>query len=134
MDEEIKETLDGKIQSELENLPLLDEEGAGKVVNNLETLYKLRLEEKKLELEENDRYSRRVLEEEKNDRELKIKEEQLAVDKRNSWIKLGLGIFEVGVPLTVYAHFVKRGFKFEETGTFCSKTFMDLFKKISPKK
>ena len=132
MDEEIKELLDERIREGLNNLTF-DEEGATEAVKNLEILYKLRIEEEKIEFNADDQYNRRVLEESKNNKELQIKEKQQKIDTINSAVKLGVGLLELTVPLVVYSHFVKMGFKFEETGAFTSKTFMDLFRKISPK-
>ena len=114
MDEEIKELLDERIREGLNNLTF-DEEGGTEALKNLEILYKLRIEESK------------------NNKELQIKEKQQKIDTINSAVKLGVGLLELTVPLVVYSHFVKMGFKFEETGAFTSKTFMDLFRKISPK-
>ena len=64
MDEEIKELLDERIREGLNNLTF-DEEGATEAVKNLEILYKLRIEEEKIEFNADDQYNRRVLEESK---------------------------------------------------------------------
>lgn len=49
------------------------------------------------------------------------------------WSKLGVEVAGVILPLTLYAVFLGRGFKFEETGAYVSKTFMNLIGQIKPK-
>jgi hypothetical protein len=69
---------------------------------------------------------------------LKNDEKRSNVDEKDKWIerliKIGLGLLEIGAPLTLYAVFLNRGFKFEETGTYTSTTFRNLFGRFGPKK
>lgn len=55
-------------------------------------------------------------------------------EKRNRFIdhiiRIGLGLVEIGAPLMFYAVWMKRGFKFEESGTFTSQTFRNLWSKF----
>lgn len=55
-------------------------------------------------------------------------------EKRNKFIeqciRVGLGLIEIGAPLIFYAAWMKRGLKFEESGTFTSQTFRGLMSKF----
>lgn len=136
MDEEIKELLDEEIKSRIENLetvsPGTDEDNDA--VSNLNTLYKLRLEEKKIDADVDDKNARRVQENEKNEREFDLKEQQADGEKKQTIVKLVLGTCEIVVPLIFSAHWLKRGFKFEEDGILTSTTMRGLFNGIFPKK
>jgi hypothetical protein len=47
---------------------------------------------------------------------------------------LGIEIIGIGLPLIFYASWMRRGFKFEETGTYTSTTFKGLFNRFKPTK
>lgn len=136
MDEEIKKLLDEEIKSRIENLatvsPGIDEDND--VVSNLNTLYKLRLEEKKIDADVDDKNARRVQENEKNEREFDLKEQQADEEKKQTIVKLVFGTCEIVIPLIFSAHWLKRGFKFEEDGILTSTTMRGLFNGIFPKK
>lgn len=107
MDVKIKEALERELISELNKLNTLDPstDEYNKVVNNLEKLYKLHIEESKSNK-----------------------------DDFFKWLKLGVEITGIILPLSVYAVFLGRGFRFEETGSYCSKTFSNLIGLIRPSK
>lgn len=69
---------------------------------------------------------------------LKNDENRSNGDEKDKWvdrvIKIGLGLLEIGAPLALYAVFLNKGFKFEETGTYTSTTFKNLFGRIGPKR
>lgn len=46
--------------------------------------------------------------------------------KINFGARLAFDALSLGLQLAAYSCFIKAGFKFEETGTFCSKTFRDV--------
>ncbi len=113
------ELLNARISETLNALPNLEAGEREKRVRELESMYKLRIEEAKVE------------------KEVKLKgaEHQDAVfqaqaeahERRiNFWAKLAFDAMALGLQLVAYSAFVKAGFKFEETGTFCSKTFRDV--------
>ena len=89
-------------------------------VEAIEKLYKTRMDEIKLDRDfENDYlYKQHEAEEQIKDRHVKI----------------AMGTAELLVPLIFYAIWMKKGFKFEETGTFTSSTFRGLFSKFKPTK
>ena len=112
--EKSKRTLDDEIQDLLGNLSDLeaDSEEYSKITKNLDTLYKLKIEEEK---------NKTDVEENKHQNKLRIV----------GYILEGAGIV---LPLMFYGIWMKKGFKFEETGTYTSKTFMNLQHFFKPTK
>lgn len=49
-------------------------------------------------------------------------------------VKVGIALTEIVVPLAFYGIWMKQGFKFEETGSFTSTTFKNLFNRFRPTK
>ena len=49
-------------------------------------------------------------------------------------VNVFLGLTGVGLPLAFYAYWMNKGFQFEQTGTFTSSTFKNLFKVFKPTK
>ena len=83
----------------------------------------LQIKREQLELERESK-TRALLDSEKEFRERKI----------DRWIKIGTTVLEITLPLMFYAHWMRKGFKFEETGTFTSTTFRGLFSHFKPTK
>lgn len=54
--------------------------------------------------------------------------------KTERYVKIGIAAAELVVPLVFYGVWMKRGFKFEESGTFTSSTFRGLFNRFKPTK
>lgn len=54
--------------------------------------------------------------------------------KRMDYIKLGMDAASIVLPLIFYGHWMNKGMKFEETGTFTSKTFMNFLNRMKPTK
>lgn len=112
--EKNKRTLDDEIQDLLENLEDLEADGEeyAKTTKYLDTLYRLKIEEEKTKSD---------IEENKNQRKFRV----------IGYVLEGAGIV---LPLIFYGKWMKRGFKFEETGTFTSKTFTGLQRFFKPTK
>lgn len=112
--EETKRTLDDEIQDLLENLKDLeaDSEEYSKTTKSLDTLYRLKIDEEK---------NKSDIEESKNQTKFRV----------IGYVLEGAGIV---LPLIFYGRWMKRGFKFEETGTFTSKTFTGLQRFFKPTK
>ena len=116
MDGETRKLLNEEIETEFRNLYTL---GAGseehaKAVEDLAKLYRLKIDEDKIHVEE---------------------DVKLTQTMKDWWIDLGkMGVEAMGVilPLMFYAAWMRRGFKFEETGTFTSTTFRGLFSRFRP--
>ena len=90
----------------------------------------LELKQKELELKD----SQYMLERDTKEKEVESTEKELKERKIDRYVKMGLAIAELILPLTFYAYWMKRGLKFEETGTFTSTTFRGLFGHFRPTK
>jgi len=106
MAEKIKDLLGEEIKSEIRDLSSLP---SGKekstAIEDLVKLYKLRIEETR------------------NESDIQFKKYQLGVE-----------IASIVLPLIFYGIWMRKGFKFEETGTFTSTTFRGLFNRFRPTK
>lgn len=132
MDEqkEIKDLLEEVIRSEIETLPRLQpgSKEHSEAVDSLTKLYRLHIEET-----ENDRAFLRKSEESTNqDLELRLKKVQLSEDVKTRYFRVGVDVAGIVLPLVFYGIWMRRGFKFEENGTFTSTTFRGLFSKFRP--
>ncbi|RZS92121.1 hypothetical protein [Cuneatibacter caecimuris] len=154
MSENIKELLNEEIAAEIQAISSLNSgsEEKSKAIEDLAKLYRLRIEETKSELDAEDKRSRRTLDSEANVRENEIKksqlDEQIKADvqdeqyKRSQldeqvkdrYFKLGIAAAELLIPLMFYGIWMRKGFKFEETGTYTSTTFRGLFNRFRPTK
>ena len=67
-----------------------------------------------------------------HDREEAYKQRQLKEQSIDRYVKVGIAAAELIAPLIFYAVWMRRGFKFEETGTFGSTTFRNLFNRFKP--
>lgn len=154
MSEDIKELLNEEIAAEIQAISALDSgsEEKSKAIEDLAKLYRLRIEETKSELDAEDKRSRRTLESEASIRENEIKKSQLdeqikadvqdeqykrsQLDERvkDRYFKLGIAAAELLIPLMFYGIWMRKGFKFEETGTYTSTTFRGLFNRFRPTK
>lgn len=131
MEDRIKEMLDERIQSQIEYIASLDDddENKTKAIDDLVQLYKLRIEESKNDKELEEKKERRLMELEQ---EALKAENDLKEQRKDRIIKIVLTAAEVGLPLLFYGRWMKKGFKFEETGSFSSTTFRGLFSKFKP--
>ncbi|MCK0089099.1 hypothetical protein K5I21_25160 [[Clostridium] symbiosum] len=154
MGENVKDLLNEEIAAEIQAISSLDSgsEEKSKAIEDLVKLYRLRIEETKSELDAEDKRSRRTLESEANVRENEIKksqlDEQIKADvqdeqyKRSQldeqvkdrYFRLGIAAAELLIPLMFYGIWMRKGFKFEETGTYTSTTFRGLFNRFRPTK
>lgn len=92
-------------------------------IENLATLYKLKIEETRNYLDLDDKTATRKLEKEKMEKEIK-----------DRYFKLGVDVAGIVLPLIFYATWMRKGLKFEETGTFTSTTFKGLINRFRPTK
>lgn len=127
---EIKERLEEVIQIHVDYLkglnPSSDE--YANATDALNTLYKLKLEEDKLDMS----YQEDVLKEKQIDIDKELKEKELDEQKKGRLIQLGLAVGNLALPLMFYNKWMKAGFKFETDGTFTSQTFKNLFSRFRP--
>lgn len=140
MSDNIRELLDEEIESNLEVLKTLPpgSEEYQKVVGTLGKLHSLRIEELKVGDENVDRYVKREIEKQNFEAEMNFKREMHDVDAvanaKDQYIKYGLEVVGIVLPLIFYGIWMNKGFKFEETGSFTSTTFRGLIGKFKPKK
>lgn len=137
MDENsIKELLSEEIAEEIQALSTLEAGSKEKstAIDDLTKLYKLRIEENKSEWEADEKYNRRVMEDESNTRDDELKQIQIAEQVKDRYFRLGIAAAELMIPLMFYGIWMKKGFKFEETGTYTSTTFRGLFNRFRPTK
>lgn len=97
-------------------------------------LYKLRIEENKSEWDADEKYDRRVMEGEANTKDDELKQKQLEEQVKERYFRVGVAAAELMVPLIFYGIWMRKGFKFEETGTYTSKTFTGLINRFKPTK
>lgn len=141
MDEEIRKALESEILKEFDDLNYL---AAGSreqqtAIENITKLYRLGLEEAKTDADWDEVCNRRSVEDrreqnelDKQTREEQLKQEQLVEQKKDRYFRFGLEAAGLILPMMFYAAWMKRGFKFEETGTFTSTTFRGLFNRFRP--
>lgn len=124
---EIKELLEKEIVACIKDLSLLTVGSKEKssAVEDLATLYKLRIEETKIELETSEKIEARKSDD-------RIRMFQLDKEVIDRYLRLGIDVANVVAPMMFYAVWMDRGFKFEETGTFTSNTFRGLFSRFKP--
>ena len=129
MDEEIRKLLEEEIKTEIRDLSTLEPGSKEKstAIEDLAKLYKLRIEETKNEWDFNEKYESR-------DSDIQFKKEQLEEQVKDRYFRFGVEAAGIILPLIFYAAWMKRGFKFEETGTYTSTTFRGLFNRFKPTK
>ena len=129
MNEEIRDLLGEEIKTEIRNLSTLEpgSEEKSTAIDDLAKLYRLRIEETRNEWDFNEKYESRYS-------DIQFKKDQLEEQVKDRYFRLGLEAAGIILPLIFYAVWMKRGVKFEETGTFTSTTFRGLFNRFRPTK
>lgn len=127
-EKEIRDLLEEEIRSEFGKLSTLNlgSKEHSEAIDSVVKLYKLNIEET-----ENEREFMRKCDESTNASiELGLKETQARDDRLNRYLRVGVEAAGVVLPLVFYGIWMRRGFKFEETGTFTSQTFKGLINKF----
>ncbi len=152
--EQLKDLLSEEIKTQIQDLSKLNPGSAekSKAVDDLATLYKLKIDETKMELDFDEKQERRKMDKENRlkddalkerqlrteesvrERDEQIRKDQLAEQVKDRIMRLGIAAAEIILPLIFYSKWMKKGFKFEETGTFTSTTFRGLFNRFKPTK
>lgn len=127
--EETKTMLNEAIERQFSKLEedSFDTEKRSKAVNDLDKLYRLKIDEMRTESEITEKVERRVTDE-------LIRKQEIKERIKNRFIELGIGLSGIILPLIFYGKWMKEGLKFEETGTFTSMTFRGLFNNFKPTK
>lgn len=129
MGEENRSLLEEEIRAEIKHLGSL-ESGSQEhttAVDSLTKLYKLKLEEDKNTYERLDKIENREIDQES-------KTAQMAESVKDRYFRFGMAAAELVLPLMFYGVWMRRGFKFEQDGTFTSQTFRGLFSRFRPTK
>lgn len=132
----IEELLNEEIAAEIQALSGLNSGSKEKstAIDDLTKLYKLRIEENKSIWDADEKYNRRVMEDEANTRDDEVKRTQIAEQVKDRYFRVGIAAAELMIPLMFYGIWMKKGFKFEETGTITSSTFKGLISRFRPTK
>lgn len=144
---EIKTLLDDVIETEIEHLKGLPsgKEERASAIRDLAALHKLRIEEIKAQTDADEKCERRVMDSDarqaelagKNadrDREETFQNRQLKEQKIDRYVRVVVAGVELVLPLMFYGIWMRRGFKFEESGVYSSTTFKNLFNRFRPTK
>ena len=123
--EEINDMLEAEIKDEIDNLSLLEFGGKEHTaaVSSIEKLYNLRMESDKFQKCEDSK-----------DREEAVKREQIKAEAISRNLKTAVEVLGLVVTTGVGIWVTVKGFKFEETGTFCSTTLRNSIPWFKPKK
>jgi hypothetical protein len=129
MIEDIRDLLEEEIKTEIRNLSTLEAGSKEKstAIEDLAKLYRLRIEETRNEWDFNEKYESR-------NGDMRLKKDQLEEQVKDRYFRLGVEAASIILPLIFYAAWMKRGFRFEETGTYTSTTFRSLFNRFKPTK
>lgn len=143
MEQDNKIKLDEVISTAIDGLDALEDGSDEKkqAVEDLAKLYRLRIDEEKAIWESSEKLDRQDMEKNQHEADNKLREEdltlreaQMKADKTHRYISYGLEAAGIVLPLIFYGTWMRRGFKFEENGTFTSTTFRSLFGKFKPTK
>ena len=123
MKDRIQKKLDEVIESELDNVvDAMTEEDKAKALTNVTELYKLRVEDSKLEQAKNEKLS-----------EQDVREAQLKGQKIDRWINLGLQIGLTVGGWLMFSMWQRREMKFELEGTPTTPMFRNILSQMTPK-
>lgn len=129
MADNISEQLDDVIEKRLKEFDYydLDSENTKQAVEAIEKLYKLKIEERKVEGELYEKQKTRENEED-------VKNKELCEKRVDRWVNGAITVASTAASLVFYSVWMCKGFKFEETGSFTSTTFKGLFNRFRPMK
>ncbi|MDD3204218.1 MAG: hypothetical protein PHS74_00565 [Lachnospiraceae bacterium] len=129
MNDETKGLLEETIKEEINNLTTLKtgSEEKSTAIEDIAKLYKLKIDESKVV---NDAQEKEI----QRKTDTSLKEQQLTEQTKERYFRFGAEAAGIILPLIFYATWMRKGFKFEESGTFTSTTFRGLFQKFKPTK
>lgn len=129
MNDETKGLLEETIKEEINNLTTLKtgSEEKSTAIEDIAKLYKLKIDESKVVNDAQEKEIQRITEN-------SLKEQQLTEQTKERYFRFGAEAAGIILPLIFYATWMRKGFKFEESGTFTSTTFRGLFQKFKPTK
>lgn len=147
MNEDIIAMLDEQMKAGLEGLSGLTvgSKEYTEAVEGLAKLYRLRIDDSKAAMEYNkeiddDNFRHEQMEQEQKqhqeqaEREEQSRKEQLAEQKKDRYIRIGIAAAELVVPLVFFAKIYQMGYDLEKDGTFTVQTLKNLIRFIKPTK
>ena len=139
MENTIEGLLDDVIKSELEKVKdsTMSPEEKRTMVEYLVKLNSIQTERKEIKCKENELELKHLELEDKIEVQTDDKAYKEVLAKREmlqTFVKGGIEVFGVVAPIMFYSAWMKRGLRFEETGTYTSQTFKGLFGKFKPTK
>ena len=125
MKEEKVLKLDEVIEKGLETLSLIElgTDASEAVIDDLVKLHNLKMENLKMGEELTDR-----------DMNRDVIVQQVEEREKDRKIRLCLDSASIIVPMMFYGYWMRKGFIFEQTGTYTSKTFTNLMNRLRPSK
>ena len=130
-----KEKLEEVISSKLDEMKNLEGDKLKDATREIETLYKLKNEADKIEVEKLKNEDNLNLEQAKEEFRVDQELDRCKSEKKQNILQhvKDFGQLAIGTgTLVLYAVMMSRGFKFEEDGTYTSDTFRNLRGKIKP--
>ena len=139
MENTIEGLLDDVIKSELEKVKdsIMSPEEKRTMVEYLVKLNSIQTERKEVKRKETELELKHLELEDKIEVQTDDKAYKEVLVKREmlqTFVKGGIEVFGVVAPIMFYSAWMKRGLRFEETGTYTSQTFKGLFGKFKPTK
>ena len=139
MENTIEGLLDDVIKSELEKVKdsIMSPEEKRTMVEYLVKLNGIQTERKEVKRKETELELKHLELEDKIEVQTDDKAYKEVLAKREmlqTFVKGGIEVFGVVAPIMFYSAWMKRGLRFEETGTYTSQTFKGLFGKFKPTK
>lgn len=125
MESKAQKLLDEAIVKELKNLEQYDysSDEKSKAIDDLTQLYKLRIEEEKIETAQMD-----------GDREKEARRQQMKSQSIDRWANIALQVGLAVGSWIAYDIWYRRGLRFEETGTITAPMTRNLCSRLLPKK
>lgn len=147
MNEDIITMLNEQIKAELGGLSGLavGSKEHTEAIEGLAKLYRLRIDDSKAAMEYNkeiddDEFRKKQMEQEAKfhdeqaEREEQSRKEQLAEQKKDRYIRIGIAAAELMVPLVFFAKIYQMGYDLEKDGTFTVQTLKNLIRFVKPTK
>lgn len=136
MNEDIITMLDEQIRAELKDLSNLTvgSKEHTEAIESLVKLYRLRIDDSKAAMEYNKEIDDDNFRHEQVEREEQSRKEQLAEQKKDRYIRIGIAMAELMVPLVFFAKIYQMGYDLEKDGTFTVQTLKNLIRFIKPTK
>lgn len=132
MEDELRDQLNELIQKELVKMDgmSIGTEEYETASQSLERLYKLALQDARQQAEYVDQMNRDDIERKKYELDKDHKTAELREQCKSNYMQLGLSAATALATMWFYNVWMKKGFQFEETGTFTSTTLREIRNKI----